>query len=394
MRTFGDDHPGSRIRAQRRLAHLTQKQLAELIPYSYSLLNQVECGARPATEAFLAAVAKALRIAPSVLTGQPHVSTIQQDRREALVRPIRDALALYDLGHDPDVTARPLDDLVTAADRLCATVRATKLREASRVLPDVIAELTSTAWSTPSTEAWRALASAYRSAHDIALKLGFYDLSTVALDRMDWAAERASDPCLAAVRQYKRALVHSKSGEYRTGERLIEAGLRVLEQAEESRERLAVTGQLHLGASVIAARAEDGAAVERHIAEARTLAKRTGDASGVHWLSFGPMNVAVHAMSALTQMRQYDDALTAARKIRPSTTFATSRRAHFLIYRARAEMETGNATRALASLAEARQAAPEQTRYHPSTQETIRGLVQMARRTPESLSHLAAWVEM
>ncbi|MFJ6371930.1 MULTISPECIES: helix-turn-helix domain-containing protein [Streptomyces] len=394
MRTFGDDHPGSRIRAQRRLAHLTQKQLAELIPYSYSLLNQVECGARPATEAFLAAVAEALRIAPSVLTGQPHVSTVQQDRREALVRPIRDALALYDLGHDPDVTARPLDDLVTAADRLCATVRATKLREASRVLPDVIAELTSTAWSTPSTEAWRALASAYRSAHDIALKLGFYDLSTVALDRMDWAAERASDPCLAAVRQYKRALVHSKSGEYRTGERLIEAGLRVLEQAEESRERLAVTGQLHLGASVIAARAEDQAAVERHISEARTLAKRTGDASGVHWLSFGPMNVAVHAMSALTQMGQYDDALTAARKIRPSTTFATSRRAHFLIYRARAEMETGNATRALASLAEARQAAPEQTRYHPSTQETIRGLVQMARRTPESLSHLAAWVEM
>ncbi|MFF5485760.1 helix-turn-helix domain-containing protein [Streptomyces virginiae] len=394
MRTFSDDHPGSRIRAQRRLAHLTQKQLAELIPYSYSLLNQVECGARPATEAFLAAVAKALRIAPSVLTGQPHVSTVQQDRREALVRPIRDALALYDLGHDPDVTARPLDDLVTAADRLCATVRATKLREAARVLPGVIAELTSTAWSTPSTDAWRALASAYRSAHDIALKLGFYDLSTVALDRMDWAAERASDPCLAAVRQYKRALVHSKSGEYRTGERLIEAGLRVLEQAEESRERLAVTGQLHLGASVIAARAEDRAAVDRHISEARTLAKRTGDASGVHWLSFGPMNVAVHAMSALTQMGQYDDALTAARKIRPSTTFATSRRAHFLIYRARAEMETGNATRALASLAEARQAAPEQTRYHPSTQETIRGLVHMARRTPESLSHLAAWVEM
>ncbi|MCX5273680.1 helix-turn-helix domain-containing protein [Streptomyces virginiae] len=394
MRTFGDDHPGSRIRAQRRLAHLTQKQLAELVPYSYSLLNQVECGARPATDAFLAAVAKALRIAPSVLTGQPHVSTVQQDRREALVRPIRDALALYDLGHDPDVTARPLDDLVTAADRLCATVRATKLREASRVLPGVIAELTSTAWSTPSTEAWRALASAYRSAHDIALKLGFYDLSTVALDRMDWAAERASDPCLAAVRQYKRALVHSKSGEYRTGERLIEAGLRVLEQAEESRERLAVTGQLHLGASVIAARAEDQAAVERHISEARTLAKRTGDASGVHWLSFGPMNVAVHAMSALTQMGQYDDALTAARKIRPSTTFATSRRAHFLIYRARAEMETGNATRALASLTEARQAAPEQTRYHPSTQETIRGLVQMARRTPESLGHLAVWVEM
>ncbi|MET9597370.1 helix-turn-helix transcriptional regulator [Streptomyces sp. NPDC006459] len=393
MRTFDDDHPGSRIRAQRRLARLTQRQLAALLPYSYSLLNQVECGARPATEAFLTAVAEALRVDTAVLTGQSDVSTLRQDRREVLVRPIRDALALYDLGHDPDVAARPVGDLVIAADQLCATVRATRLREASRALPGVIAELTSAAWSTPSTEAWRALASAYRSAHDVAVKLGFYDLSTVALDRMDWAADRASDPCLAAVRQYKRALVHSKSGEYRTGERLIEAGLRILEQAEEGRERLAVTGQLHLGASVIAARAEDRAAVERHIAEARALAERTGDASPVHWLSFGPMNVAVHAMSALTQMRQYDDALMAARKIRPPTAFATSRRAHFLIYRARAEMETGNATRALASLSEARRVAPEQTRYHPSTQETIRGLVHLARRTPEALNHLAAWVE-
>jgi hypothetical protein len=285
----------------------------------------VECGARPATDAFLAEVAKALRVdVAAVLTGQPQVSTLQRDRREALVRPIRDALDLYDLGHDPEVTARPVSELVAAADDLCAAVRATRLREVSEVLPSVITELTSTAWSAPSTEAWRALASAYRTAHDVAVKLGFYDLSTVALDRMDWAAERASDPCLAAVRQYKRALVHSKSGEYRTGQRLIEAGLRMLEQTEESRERLAVTGQLHLGASVIAARAEDAAAVERHIAEAHVLARRTGDASAMHWLSFGPMNVAVHAMSALTQMRQYDDAVTAARKIRPPAAFAMS----------------------------------------------------------------------
>jgi hypothetical protein len=57
-------------------------------------------------------------------------------------------------------------------------------------------------------------------------------------------------------------------------------------------------------------------------------------------------------------------------------------------------METGNSTRALTSLSEARRATPEQTRYHPSTRETIRGLVHLARRTPESLTRLAAWVEL
>ncbi|WCD89691.1 hypothetical protein KPP03845_106113 [Streptomyces xanthophaeus] len=37
-----DDHTGSRIRAQRRLKRLTQRELADRIPYSLSLLNQVE----------------------------------------------------------------------------------------------------------------------------------------------------------------------------------------------------------------------------------------------------------------------------------------------------------------------------------------------------------------
>ncbi|MFD9538115.1 helix-turn-helix domain-containing protein [Streptomyces sp. NPDC060010] len=56
-----DDHTGSRIREQRRLARLTQRELADRIPYSLSLLNQVECGARPASLRFLA---EARKVAP------------------------------------------------------------------------------------------------------------------------------------------------------------------------------------------------------------------------------------------------------------------------------------------------------------------------------------------
>jgi hypothetical protein len=73
---------------------------------------------------------------------------------------------------------------------------------------------------------------------------------------------------------------------------------------------------------------------------------------------------------------------------------ATSRRAHFLIDRARSEMELGKAEAALKSLVAARRAAPEQTRYHPGARETIRGLVHLSRRTPESLGSMAAWVGM
>lgn len=392
MPNLDDDHTGARIREQRKLARLTQKELADRLPYSYSYLTQVECGARPATSDFVAAVAHCLGVDVTILTGQPYVTELQRDRLAELVRPIREALDLYDLGVNPDLRARPATMLVAEADRLCSEVRATHLRNAARALPGAIAELTHTAWATPSTELWQALASTYRTAHDITVKLGYYDLSAVALDRMAWAAERASDPCLGAVRQYMRALVYFREGEYRIGQRLITSGHGIVTAAEPTREALAVTGQLHLGASVIAARARQTSTVISHITEARQIAKRIGDASDIHWLSFGPANVALHRMSAAVEMRHYDAALKQSRRIALPPSLATSRRAHFFIDRARTEMETGHTEAALRSLVDARHAAPEQTRYHPGARETISGLVHLSRRTPDTLNHMAAWV--
>ncbi|MGW6240759.1 helix-turn-helix domain-containing protein [Streptomyces sp. NPDC055037] len=386
------DHTGTRIKEQRKLARLTQRQLADQIPYSYSLLNQVECGARPATEEFVNAVARVLRIDVTVLTGLPYTSEAQHKRLALLVRPIREALDLYDLGANPDIVARPAAILIEEADRLCQRVRATHLRSAAADLPGVIAELTHAAWTSQSTPVWQALASTYRTAHDIALKVGFFDLSTVALDRMDWAASRASDPVLAAIRQYKRALGYHKIGAPIVGQRLIASGHSLLNLAS-SREALVVAGQLHLGASAVAARAGDAGAVATHITAARDVAKRIGgEARDVHWLSFGHTNVKLHEMGASVEMRRYDDALVQARKIKLPATMLTSRRARFLVDWAFVEMETGHSESALKHLVEARKAAPEQTRYHPEARETISGLVRKARTTPDTLGHMAAWI--
>lgn len=387
-----DDHTGTRIREQRKLARLTQRQLADRIPFSYSLLSQVEHGARPATIDLVAAVARALRIDVTTLTGQPYVTELQQDRLAELVRPVREALDLYDLGPDPDLVVRPAAQLIAAADDLCRMVRATRLRNAALALPGVMAELTTAAWPTQSSALWQALGSTYRTAHDVAVKLGYYDLSSVALDRMEWAAAKASDPLLSAVRQYMRALVYFREGGYTTGLRLVGSGQTILRQTVQDRATIAVSGQLHLGASVLAARAHDKDAVAAHLAEATACSDRTGDASDIHWLSFGPANVALHGMSASVEMRQYGKAITQAGQIHLPASLATSRRAHFLVDRARSEMETGRSDAALGSLVEARRAAPEQTRYHPGARETISGLVHSARRAPDSLGHMAAWV--
>lgn len=392
MPMFSDEHTGTRISQQRKLAGLTQRGLAARIPYSYSLLHQVETGHRSASPDLIATVAKELRIDVSVLTGQPYVTELQQDRLAALVRPIREALDLYDLGADPDVRPRPAGELVEATTDLCLKVRATRLQEVAAALPATIAELTTAAYRTPSSQLWATLGAAYRTAHDVTVKLGYYDLSAVALDRMGWAAERASDPLLAAIRQYMRALVYFREGEYTIGLRLINAGQRLVPQSDRTLPALAVAGQLHLGACVISARARQTGMVATHLQQAAQYAARTGEAGHVHWLSFGPTNVAVHDVSAHVELHEYDTALGKAAEVNPPRGWAMSRMAHFHIDQARCEMETGRTDAALRSLVTARRLAPQQTRYHPGARETIKGLVHTARRTPAGLDHLAAWI--
>lgn len=387
-----DEHTGMRIAHHRKRAGLTQRGLTQKIPYSYSLLTQVESGHKPASPDLVAAIAHALHVDVTALTGQPYITELQQDRLAELIRPIRESLDLYDLGEDPQVTHRPAVHLVAAANSLCRQVRAGSIHAAAASLPDVITEITTAAHRAPSSELWSALASTYRTAHDLAVKLGYYDLSTVALDRMDWAAIRASDPLLAAVRQYMRALVYFREGANSIGQRLITAGHCLAVQAPEGRERAAVTGQLHLGACIIAARAGNGQAVDMHLTEARAQAERTGEATDVHWLSFGPTNVTAHCVSASIEMHEYGTALRSAEQMTIPREWAISRTAHFYVDRARVQMETGRSEASLKSLLTARRMAPQQTRYHSGARETVRGLVHLARRTPDTLDHLAAWV--
>jgi hypothetical protein len=114
----------------------------------------------------------------------------------------------------------------------------------------------------------------------------------------------------------------------------------------------------------------------------------------VHWLNFGPVNIDLHEMSVAMEMRHYDVALRQAKAIKLPASIATSRRAHYFIDRARMEMELGHTKASLKSLWAARRTAPEQTRYHPGARETVRGLVHLSRRAPETLGSMAAWVGM
>ncbi|TMU98110.1 helix-turn-helix domain-containing protein [Streptomyces sp. DASNCL29] len=387
-----EEHTGARIAKARKTRHLTQRELADKSHVSYSTITKVEQGNMPASPSVIGALARALSVPVSDLTGQPYLQELRHDQLDGLIQPIREALDVYDLGADPEVAPRGLDELHGDTERLCALVRATDLKAAAAELPGLIHEATAAAYTVGTDRAWQVLASAYRTAYDVTTKLGYADLCTVALDRVEWAAQRASDPVLSGMRQYMRALVYLRAAQYGTGQRLITMGMSTMEQAAPSRERDVVTGQLHLGAAVLSARSKDGTAADGHLAEAERIASRTGEAVETHWLAFGPTNVGVHKVSSLAERDMYPEAVEAAKGLTVPEDWPPSRLAHHHAEVARAQLWMGRTEDSFKSLRRARHLAPQQTRYHPLVRETYAGLAHARRSMPETFTGFGAWL--
>ncbi|MCX4504340.1 helix-turn-helix domain-containing protein [Streptomyces anulatus] len=386
------DHTGARIKRLRLERHLTQRALCDLSQIPYSTLTKTEQGRLPASPYLIACVARALSVEVETVTGQPYAAELRADELDVLIQPNREALDVYDLGPDPDITPRPLQLLQDDAEHLLVAVRAGEIKQVAGQLPGLIVEATTAAHLADTTEGWLLLASYYRTAYDVTSKLGYPDLATIALSRMEWAAERGSGAVIGGMYRYMRALTYLRAGQYRTGDRLIRMGLGALEQADTGRERDVLVGQLHLGAAVMAARAKSKDAAEGHLEEAGRIAKATGDASDVHWLSFGPTNVAVHRVSVLAELDEYGQAAQIGRAVKMPKDWPASRKSHHFAEVARAQMWDGSLDDAFGNLLRARKAAPQQARYHQTVRETYAGLEAAKRQLPDSFLSYGSWL--
>ncbi|MER7462126.1 helix-turn-helix transcriptional regulator [Streptomyces sp. NPDC097981] len=392
MHSLPNDHTGARMKRLRLERHLTQQAVSDLSQVPYSTYTKTEQGVIPASPHLIAAVARALRVSVDTITGQPYATELRADELDILIRPIREALDVYDLGADPDITPRVHRLLTDDAEALLVAVRAGEIKQTASQLPGLIQEATTAAHAAPGRDRWLLLASLYRTAYDVASKLGYYDLAALALARMDWAAERGSDAVFGGMYRYMRALTYLRDGEYRTGERLVDLGLRTLTQADPSRERDVVTGQLHLGAAVMAGRSKDGGRAEGHLAEAERIAVGTGEAVSTHWLAFGPTNVAVHRVSVLAELDEYGRAAQTGRSVTIPADWPKSRRSHHYAELARAQMWTGDLDGSFQNLLNARKSAPQQARYHQTVRETYAGLEAARRQLPDSFLSYGSWL--
>ncbi|MET9558727.1 helix-turn-helix domain-containing protein [Streptomyces tauricus] len=382
---------GRRIAYYRSVVHpkMTQQRLADTARVALGTIRKIERGERGVSDATLEAVAVALGVDPALLrTDRRAAHTAVHSALPALSA----ALAAYDIPEDGPV--RPLHELrATVAEAVHWRLAAQYTRMA-RELPDLITELARAYHAAPAherRELAELLVSAYRSADAVAYKFGALDLSARLVELMRWIVPETEDPLLTAAVAYVRTETFFAAHAHATGLRALEQAIDNAPVPSTASEK-AAKGALHMRAAVIAGRARDATAAQIHLAEAHALADRT--AEGVYYgTAFGPHSVRVHEVSVAVGLGadHVGRALTLARGWQPSTDLPAERRSGFYIELARAQLWSGLADPAFASLKVARRIAPQHTREHPWVREDAATLRRLKRAGSESLTHFAQW---
>jgi XRE family transcriptional regulator, fatty acid utilization regulator len=252
---------GQNIASIRKQRGLTQQGLALKANISYSHPTKVEAGLRACAPKMTAACARVLRVPVTDLTGQPYISSLKDEGLEELVQPLREAISNPMLpGFEDNVPPRLIGEIVFDLAELNAARLSGEYMTLGVRVPALIDELIEHVHGAPSAqrreEAYSHLAEAYRLGNCFAHKLGFLDLSLIALDRMQSAAIRSSDPYLQVVVTHYRSDYFRYHGAYDVGLRGIRAmELLVEEPAQRGDPKaLSALGTMHLKAAVLHSR--------------------------------------------------------------------------------------------------------------------------------------------
>ncbi len=392
---------GARVAAIRKTRGWTARELARRARVSYSLLAKAETGAVPATPALIGAVARALGVDVTRITGQPYEEPGGAAELQPAIAPLRRALLAYDLPPETDVRPRPADELRAEVNAVSLLGRQARYLLLSRRLPGLLEELQVAIATTAGPERpalYALLAEAYGGISGLAHQLGYPDLRALTLDRIEWAARLSGDPLRVARTQWSRGASLLGAAAYDQGLALMErtrgeiGGGRVGDLDERAR---SVYGSLHLRSAVLAARAGRRQQSDAHLAEAEDVAATVRAGVNHYGMEFGSANVALHRVSAAVEMADGALALTRAGEVeraRHLGSLPPVRVGHYYIEVARAWLYHGDSRRALAALRRARRVAPQQARCHPMVRDTVRAIARAEPRPSEELRSFAAWL--
>jgi len=388
---------GGRVAEERKLAGLTQQQLAARANVSTSLIRAVEQGRSPASPAFVSAVARALSVGVTDLLDQPFSRERQANHRlYATIPDIRRELASYALPPDDTVRPRPLPELSAAVANASQRRHQVDLGTLGAELPGLLEELRVAAYLHLGEDRERVyglLAEAYAAAGQVAYKLGYSDLSSLATERVEWAAAQSGDELAVAAGAFYRAGELIVAANWPGAQRYLDDARHDIEDQLRTGDEAALSmwGQLHLKSGLAAARAGSRQTADDHLAEAQSMAARVAPDRDDYRLAFNADSVKIWSVSLAVEAADGTEAVRRSANFAPITSTPRERVGHYWIDLARAWLLHGDRERSLASLISARTTAPQQTRYHPMVHETVRVLARADRRRTDTISGFAAW---
>ncbi|MBF6170058.1 helix-turn-helix domain-containing protein [Nocardia blacklockiae] len=381
-------HAGEAIARERKLAGLSQQQLADRLRYSASMLRAVEQGRRPASPALLAAAARILGVEPELLTGQPYRDVLDADGPLDGLSELRAILSEgeYVRGTEPGTYEELSAELAAVND----ADRAGQSRRALAALPGLIRKLYGAVDLDPQPRVYALLAGAYNAADRLCRRFGHMALTVPSIDRFDWAAARSGDPLHIALGKILRTRLLMYHDSTHIALRLVDEVVGAIDGPSEG--ELSVRGAAHLAGAVAAARARRVDTARDHLTAARVLAARLGHETRSYETLFGPMNTEIHAIGVELEAGDPGIAARTGSELILPDSLARSRAGHHWQDVSRAWLMIGKPDQALAALNKARRVAPQQTRLHPSVRETVYGIAAAQRRRTDSLQGFAAWL--
>ncbi|GGN07735.1 helix-turn-helix domain-containing protein [Streptomyces fuscichromogenes] len=374
--------PGTNVAVCRKARGLSQVALARRAGVSVSLLSKIEIGDRALTQGIAASLAQAMGLTLDELLGTEPVARTD----EASLAALNYAIRRFDI---PDAPPPHPEDLPRELDRLNEYRYRTELGAVLQELPGVLAKSTNYAHATQSPDAWTRVADTYSVVYWLAARFRWMHLAELAVMKQRLASERAH-PIAATVAARDEAGTFLNSGDFAGGMAIVDRAIVEAESTLEGRDRAFGLGILHLRGLTLAGRLKDEAAAGEHIRAAWRTAEDYGGDADEHGIHFGPDQTATHVISTYSDMDQHRRALdTADDLIREGTSLPATRIGPLHMNLGRSHLALGDRDSALEALEEAWNIAPEMARVHPTSQELMRVLTSLHRRSNPRLTRLA-----
>lgn len=373
--------PGANIAVLRKARGMGQARLARKAGISLSLLSKIEIGDRALSQGVAASLADALGCTLDHVLGTARTELANEGK----IKELRGVILRFDLPGDPpqqsaDLSAEFRDILRLRGDA--------DLSGVLNRLPGLLSAATNRAHSLGRPEAWSMVADVYSTVYWLAARHRWMDLADLAVTKQQLAAERA-DPLATAIAARDEAGAFLNFGDFAGGLAIVDRAVVAAESSLVGRERSFGLGLLHLRGMTLAGRARDRHEAERHREEAWRLAEDFPADVDDHGIHFGRENTLTHVVATAVDLEDHRDALGAVGNVSAPLSLPATRIGPLHMNVARAHLALGDRESALDSLSEAWEAAPQMARVHPHSQEVLRVLTSLHRRSNPRLTRLA-----